>query len=87
MAKRRRSRTSKQPKPHSSQPSQPSRVARGSQPNLPKAAETVGFTDAEQAFFRTGDDSGALALAVEHEEYEPEQPRSSFWRRLFLLSS
>jgi hypothetical protein len=74
MAKRRRSGPSNQ---------KPTK-ATGSSPKLPKAAETIGFTDAEQAFFRTGDDSGMLALAAEREE--PEQPRTSFWRRLFLLS-
>jgi len=74
MAKRRRSGPSKQ---------KPIKTT-ASTPKLPKAAETIGFTDAEQAFFRTGDDSGMLALAAEHEE--PEQPRTSFWRRLFLMT-
>ena len=51
-----------------------------SQTKLPKAAETVGFSEAEEAFFQVADDTAQLAAV-------PDAPtptaRRSFWRRLF----
>lgn len=50
---------------------------------LPKAAQAVGFTAAEEAFFATGDsdqfrvDTGVYAVP----------PRPSFWRRLLARAS
>ena len=46
---------------------------------MPKAAQTIGFTESEEAFFRVGEEPAALADSVE-DDYE-EQP--SLWRRLF----
>jgi hypothetical protein len=57
------------------------RRSRSNQP-LPKAAETIGFTETDKAFFAVGDDSGALASSSVAQLYE-EKPRPSFWRRLF----
>ena len=50
-------------------------------PTLPKAAETIGFTEFDEEFFRAG-------LALEQGEHESEEPDKvyaapSFWRRLF----
>jgi hypothetical protein len=58
----------------------------GSKPNLPKAAETIGFTEADEAFFRAGEEqaTGDASDVADVGSEEP-APRSSFWRRLFLL--
>lgn len=52
-------------------------------PKLPKAAEIVGFTEADEAFFRAGE-----AVAESHHEETQDQAdapseRLGFWRRLF----
>ena len=46
---------------------------------LPKAAEVVGFTAADDAFFRVGEDTAQVAAIPE----APAPARPSFWRRLF----
>ena len=66
MAKRRNRRPSK-------------RVARGSSSNLPKAAEVIGFSEQEEAFFRVADTSDFEYLEAEPAHVE----RPSLWRRLF----
>jgi hypothetical protein len=50
------------------------------QQKLPKAAETIGFTAADEAFFTAGD--SIAETHIEHEE-TGRQRRPSFWRRLF----
>jgi hypothetical protein len=53
-------------------------------PKLPKAAETIGFTEADEAFFSAGDSlAEAHTTAHEHEEESSQRERPSFWRRLF----
>jgi hypothetical protein len=51
-----------------------------SKTQLPKAAETIGFSEADEAFFQVADDVDRLAAV-------PDAPvpdkRRSFWRRLF----
>lgn len=65
MAKRRNRRPSK-------------RLARGSSSNLPKAAEVIGFSEEEEAFFRVADTSD-----FEHLDEEPAHTeRPSLWRRV-----
>jgi hypothetical protein len=49
------------------------------QHKLPKAAETVAFTEADEAFFSAGD--SLAETHIEHEEHGERKP--SFWRRLF----
>ena len=51
---------------------------RASKQNLPRAAQVVAFTEAEEAFFRAGE----TIETVEREE-EPEPPRMSWLSRLF----
>lgn len=51
-------------------------------PKLPKAAETIGFTEAEEAFFRVADEPDKLANVAD----APAPERPSLWRRLFLLA-
>jgi hypothetical protein len=46
--------------------------------SLPKAAQVVAFTDAEEAFFREGD----TAESFDHLE-EAVEEKPSLWRRLF----
>jgi hypothetical protein len=48
---------------------------------LPKAAETIGFTEIEEAFFREGASIGQPA-AETFDDLEPAAKRG-FWRRLF----
>jgi hypothetical protein len=69
MAKRRRSQTGK----------------RKSKPSLPKAAELVGFTDADEAFFAAGTalEQRAIPPQETFEDLEAPRDRPSFWRRLF----
>jgi hypothetical protein len=69
MAKRRRSNTGK----------------RKSKPSLPKAAELVGFTDADEAFFAAGTELEQRAVRPVETFADLESPRErpSFWRRLF----
>lgn len=61
----------------------------GSKPSLPKAAETIGFTEADEAFFRAGEEQETAADATGGHDVGDEEPapRTSFWRRLFLLSA
>ncbi len=51
-----------------------------SKTKLPKAAETVGFSEADEAFFQAAEDADRLAAV-------PDAPvpnaRRGFWRRLF----
>ncbi|NVB82629.1 MAG: hypothetical protein HOV81_29895 [Kofleriaceae bacterium] len=48
---------------------------------LPQAAETIGFTDVEEEFFRAGAD---LEQGTPSESFDDlETPRQGFWRRLF----
>lgn len=63
---------------------------------LPKAAEVVGFSEADEAFFRAGDELAAAAeLAPGAESVAVADPivhrdgaqRPSFWRRLFARRS
>lgn len=66
MAKRRNRRPSK-------------RLARGSSSNLPKAAQVIGFSEDEEAFFRVADTSD-----FEHLDEEPSHiERPSLLKRLF----
>jgi hypothetical protein len=69
MAKRRRSQTGK----------------RKSKPSLPRAAELVGFTDADEAFFAAGTAlEERTPIPVEtFDDLSAPQPKPSFWRRLF----
>jgi hypothetical protein len=69
MAKRRRSQTGK----------------RKSKPSLPKAAELVGFTDADEAFFAAGTalEQRVLRPVETFADLESPRERPSFWRRLF----
>jgi hypothetical protein len=54
------------------------------QQKLPKAAEIVGFTEQEEAFFSAGESiAEAHTAATEHEAEEQDQDRPGFWRRLF----
>ena len=48
------------------------------QHKLPKAAEIVGFTEADEAFFSAGE-----SIAETHIDHEDTGRRPSFWRRLF----
>ena len=50
---------------------------------LPKAAETIGFTEADEAFFRAGESVSELPQTEELEDAEAEADRPGFWRRLF----
>jgi len=69
MAKRRRSQTGK----------------RKSKPSLPKAAELVAFTDADEAFFAAGTalEQRASPATDSFEDLGAPRERPSFWRRLF----
>lgn len=69
MAKRRRSQTGK----------------RKSKPSLPKAAELVGFTDADEAFFAAGTalEQRAPIPAETFDDLSAPHEKPSFWRRLF----
>jgi hypothetical protein len=70
MAKRRRSNTGK----------------RKSKPSLPKAAELVGFTDADEAFFAAGtalEQRVPIPQETFHDLDTARPDRPSFWRRLF----
>lgn len=76
MAKRRRSQTGK----------------RKSKPSLPKAAELVAFTDADEAFFAAGTalEQHASAGAESFEDPDAQdirRERPSFWRRLFARTT
>ena len=51
---------------------------RPSKPNLPRAAQVVGFSELEEAFFRAGDE----LMEVEYVD-EPEPVRESWLTRLF----
>lgn len=66
-----------------------SRSSRSSKPSLPQAARTIGFTEAEEAFFRAGEQSDVMAAVAEasDEAENARQRRPSFWRRLFLLGT
>jgi hypothetical protein len=66
MAKRRNRRPSK-------------RIARGSSTNLPQAAQVIGFTEQEEAFFRLADTSTFEHLDEQFAHIE----RPSLLRRLF----
>jgi hypothetical protein len=48
---------------------------------LPQAAETIGFTDVEEAFFQAGAELERGTAADSFDDLET--PRRSFWRRLF----
>lgn len=50
--------------------------------SLPKAAQVVAFTEAEEAFFREGD----TAESFDHIE-SPVEDKPSFWRRLFARAA
>lgn len=62
------------------------RRRRSSKPSLPQAARTIGFTEAEEAFFREGEQSDVMAAVAEaSDEIErAEARRPSLWRRLLL---
>jgi hypothetical protein len=56
-------------------------------PKLPKAAEIVGFTEADEAFFRAGE-AAAEGHHEETQHQEDEQSeRPGFWRRLFTSAA
>lgn len=57
-----------------------------SKQKLPKAAETIGFTEADEAFFAAGEQSEVMAAIAEAADAEP-PPRPSFWRRLLALGA
>jgi hypothetical protein len=69
MAKRRRSQTGR----------------RKSKPSLPKAAELVAFTDADEAFFAAGTalEQQPIPAAESFDDLDIVRARPSFWRRLF----
>ena len=58
--------------------------------SLPKAAEVVAFTEAEEAFFREGvalESSAQLAAAESFDDLESGEERPGFWRRLFSVAA
>jgi hypothetical protein len=69
MAKRRRNKTEK----------------RKSKPSLPQAAELVGFTDADEAFFAAGTalEQRVVIPQETFDDLDAPRERPSFWQRLF----
>lgn len=53
---------------------------------LPKAAQIVGFSETEEAFFQAGTEQESAGAFVESTNVH-EQPRPSFWRRLFTRAA
>jgi hypothetical protein len=49
---------------------------------LPQAAETIGFSEADEAFFSAGESIPETHVSA-HEELSRRHRRPSFWRRLF----
>jgi hypothetical protein len=79
MAKRRRSRTNTGKKTTSKRAKKP-RI------QLPIAAEVVGFTELDEAFFAAGTDleRAPIQAAESFDDLDAAMPqRPSFWRRLF----
>jgi hypothetical protein len=54
----------------------------GPKQKLPKAAETIGFTATDEAFFDAGESLPETHVTA-HEEEVRRRRRPSFWRRLF----
>lgn len=52
-------------------------------PKLPKAAEIVGFTEADEAFFRAGEAVAEGHHEETHHQEDAPSDRPGFWRRLF----
>ena len=53
------------------------------QQKLPQAAEIIGFTEADEAFFSAGDSLAEIRTQYDDVHEEEDSRRPSFWRRLF----